>query len=155
MKRRRRKPSPRVKVGRKSTPSGEPAEHKPTPEQIAEAVRIFSRDPVGALVGGAFFAPLARMELEGRQRVLEVARIPAIAKPANRKRRKRRLVRSGRQSQAVRDVLPKLTDRDGKVLYSDGKVPDSVPTETVRQDVIAKLGREVGWHTVNRVLGRE
>ena len=68
-------------------------------------------------------------------------------------------------------VLPTLTDRDGKVLYPDGKVPGSVPITTVHEQVNAALTAatrkaakleggepksvEVSWHTVNRALDRE
>jgi hypothetical protein len=77
----RRKPSPKAKARRKSTPSGKPSGHKFTPKQL-EAVRIFSRDPVGALMRVAFL-PLARYESQARQRVLEVPRIPpARERPA-------------------------------------------------------------------------
>jgi hypothetical protein len=66
----------------------------------------------------------------------------------------------GRKFREVRGVLPKLRDPDGKVLYPDGKVPDSVSTKTVLQQVIAELARpdrkyKVSWHTVNRALARE
>jgi hypothetical protein len=69
----------------------------------------------------------------------------------------------GRQLRRVRGVLPKLYP-------PDGKVPDSVSTETVRQNVIAEFkivalkaakleggepkGVEVSWDTVHRALGR-
>ena len=120
--------------------------------------RLFSLDPVGEMVRGAFLRPLARYELEARQRVLRLPRIPELhprvptiegkAKPANPKRaRKRRAGGAGRVRQAVQGVVRKLYP-------PKGKVPDSVSTETVRQDVIAKLGHSVGYNTVRRALGR-
>jgi hypothetical protein len=65
---------------------------------------------------------------------------PAVtaAKPANPK--------GGRVWREVQGAV--------RELYPDG-VPDHVFTETVLQDVIAKLGHDVSWRTVNRVLGRE
>ena len=56
-----------------------------------------------------------------------------------------------------------------KLYPPDGKVPDRVPTETVRQRVLAELAREneelihrgippipgPSWETVHRALGRD
>ncbi len=53
----------------------------------------------------------------------------------------------GRKFRAVQGELPKLYP-------PDGEVPDSNSTKTVQQKVIAALGYNVGWDTVNRVLGR-
>ena len=143
----KRRKASRAKAGR-----------KPTPKQLAEAVRRFSLDPVGEMVRGAFLRPLARYELEARQRVLRVPRIPELhprvptiegkAKPANPKRaRKRRAVGGGRVWRAVQGALRELYP-------PKGKVPDSVSTKTVRQNVITELGYPVGYNTVRRVLGR-
>src|SRR5262249_23535137 len=74
----------------------------------------------------------------------------------------------GRQVRRVLRVLPKLRSFDGQLRYPGGRVPDDVPTETVRQQVIEFLdheARELGltgndkpndpsWDTVHRALGR-
>lgn len=54
----------------------------------------------------------------------------------------------GRKFRAVQGELPKLYP-------PDGEVPNSDSTKTVQQKVIAALGYNVGWDTVNRVLGRD
>jgi hypothetical protein len=97
-------------------------------------------------------------ELE--QGVLRLPRIPDpwwernpwTAKPADPKgKRKQRAVGGGRVWRAVQGAVLKLYP-------PKGKVPDSVSTETVKNQVIGALGYPMnwnGWHTVNRVIGRE
>jgi hypothetical protein len=117
---------------------------------LSDLTRI---DEWSSVRGHALFGPVFPMD---RVRVYPAGATAKLANPKGG--RKRRAVGGGRKWRQVRDVLPKLTDRDGKVLYPDGKVPDSVSTKTVLLEVIAALGYDVnwnGWHTVNRALGRE
>jgi hypothetical protein len=114
-------------------------------------------DPVAELV-----RPF--VEAVSRPREVEEVWVPRLAADESVPQ-KRHAPRGGRKhprrqprQQAVRDVLPKLVDQGGNVLYPDGKVPGSVPTETVLNQVITALGYDVnwdGWHTVNRALDRE
>ena len=123
------------KAGRKPASQllklGKSAEPPPTPEQYAEMMRWFFASL------HQFADQLAALERPRRQWLLESIEPtpPTAANPVR-----------GRQGQAVRRLLSKL--------YPDG-VPDRVATETVRQQVIIELGRDVSWHTVHRVLGRE
>lgn len=54
--------------------------------------------------------------------------------------------KGGRKVAAVRRVLRKL--------YADG-VSDLIATTTIREQVIAALGHDVSWDTVNCALGRD
>jgi len=136
----RRKPA-----RRKSKPSGAPSWDEDEWTRPAQSWGEWTRDPYATLIRDARFASRLVRRQERKART---------AKPANPKRgRKRRPVRGGRVRRAVQGVVCKLYP-------PDGKVPDSVSTETVRQDVIKEIQRTepnytVSWHTVNRVLGRE
>jgi hypothetical protein len=163
---RRRKRSRKAKAGRKvyrnlldipESVRRKMAKRKPTPEEQAEFAETWRR----------IFTPGPAWEGDDKweDRIAGVMRVPrpaplswernaqiAPAKPAKPE--------GGRKFREVRGVLPKLRDPDGKVLYPDGKVPDSVSTKTVLQQVIAELARpdrkyKVSWHTVNRALARE
>lgn len=70
-------------------------------------------------------------------------RKPPAAAPVGRPSKSK----GGRKFRAVLNVLPKLYP-------PDGKVPDHVSTETVRQQAIVELGYDVSWNTANRALTR-
>lgn len=126
----------------------------PALEQLGRALRTWSQnDPFGVDRLGRLLGPdpalmrnvkLLRAPLKLRGDVEE----PPQDKPAELSKHKNSRRRSQQwQQQAVRNVLPELYP-------PDGKVPDSVYTETVRREVIVKLGHPVGWNTVNRALRR-
>jgi hypothetical protein len=159
---RRRKRSRKAKAGRKvyrnlldilESVRRKMAKRKPTPEEQAEFAETWRR----------IFTPGPAWEGDDKweDRIAGVMRVPrpaplswernaqiAPAKPANRKGGRKRRPVGGRLQREVRGAVRKLYPPDGKGADSEG-------TETVRQQVIVELGYSVGWHTVNRALGRE
>ena len=132
----RRKPAPRAKARRKS---------KPPPFVPSHWGEGEADPPLGPLrIPRIRETVFERMD----RRLARIDRRLAAPKSANPKRgRKRRPAGGGRVQRAVRAAVCELYP-------PNGKVPDSVSTETVRQEVIAKLGWNVGYNTVRRVLGR-
>jgi hypothetical protein len=64
--------------------------------------------------------------------------------------------RDGRVIRQIKAALPKLSrkvDNSDVLLYPDGKVPDEIPTETVKNELIA-AGVKCSWDSVARALGR-
>jgi hypothetical protein len=107
----------------------------PTPEQSAELADMVRR----FFVGHDWFA-------EQRQRSQRLAKLAISA--VRRQADKSAKPKGGRKFRAVLGALPKLYP-------PAGKVPDSVSTKTVQQEIIVELGYDVHWSTVNRALGRE
>jgi hypothetical protein len=119
---------------------------------VAKAGYKFTRDP--RLV----------LRIGGREIRFESADLVDQSPTQGKSAVKRRDAKGGRKYRQVLSVLPKLYP-------PDGKVPDSVSTETVRQEVIADLTAtarlaaklkggepksvQISWETANRALGRD